>query len=262
MKRADKHWETYGKEDPYYWVTTQEKFKGDISESEKLDTFFNEADQYREKLFQIIRNRLDKNFNPKRVLDYGCGVGRILIPMAKHCEEAVGTDISQPMLDKAELHAEELGYKHVKLALSDDSLSRIEGKFDFIHSIYVFQHIPIQRGMIILERLLRRLNPGGVAMIQMTYSNDMSKHRQFLDWMKMNFPLFLELNNLIHLRKPDTPIMEMHNYPMNRVEELLHKMDIAHKYTRYTKDGPFRGVMLFIQVSSNEEQYVTLPEIP
>ncbi len=34
----------------------------------------------------------------ERVIDFGCGVGRLLIPLARNFEHAVGVDVSEVML--------------------------------------------------------------------------------------------------------------------------------------------------------------------
>ena len=104
MKRSDKHWEKFGKEEPYYWVTTRAKYHGHSIDQEKLREFFAEGENYRQILYETIRRYLTPDFAPIRILGFGCGVGRILLPMARHCESAVGLDISQPMLNKAIRH--------------------------------------------------------------------------------------------------------------------------------------------------------------
>jgi hypothetical protein len=90
----------------------------------------------------------------------------------------------------------------------------------------------------------------------------MPKGREFLNWVKMNIPLALQINNLLHLRAPDAPMMEMHRYPLNRIERILHEFEKAHTYVRFTKDGNYRGVMLFIQLDKSDDKYVDLPPIP
>ena len=228
-----------------------------------MKVFFSEGEEYRNKLFHVIKCRINPDFSPDRILDFGCGVGRILLPMAEKCSSAVGTDVSRAMLEKAVLHCKEAGLDHVELVQSDDDLSQVDGSFDFIHSIYVFQHIPCSRGYKIFKQLLQKLSPGGVAMIQFTYDNDCSKRRNIMHWVKTHVPFALQIINLIRLRAPDTPIMEMHNYSLNRLDRILHELNAAHCYTRYTKDGPFRGVMMFIQVAPRTgQEFVDMTPIP
>lgn len=262
MKKSDSHWEKFGQEDPYYWVTTQNKYHKEEINSEKLNTFFSEGREYRDKLFNVIKKHVAADFAPQRCLDFGCGVGRILLPLAEISSSAVGLDVARTMLDKAELHCREAGLDNVTIAQSDDALSALEGSFDFIHSIYVFQHIPCQRGYKVFRQLLEKLNPGGVAMIQITYSNDLSQYRRIMNWSKENIPLFSQAVNLLHLRAPNTPMMEMHNYSLNHLHRIVHEFNGEQCYARYTQDGPFRGIMLFIQLADPDRDFTDLSPIP
>ena len=63
------------------------------------------------------------------------------------------------------------------LIQGDDGLTGVPGEFDFINTDIVLQHIPPARGLALIERLLTRLRPGGVAAMQLTYA----KGRRFLE---------------------------------------------------------------------------------
>jgi 2-polyprenyl-3-methyl-5-hydroxy-6-metoxy-1,4-benzoquinol methylase len=263
MKSSDRHWDKFGEAEPYYWVTTKNKYHGNSIDAENLKVFFAEGEEYRKNLFQTIRRRLSPDFAPGRILDFGCGVGRTLLPMAQNCDSAVGIDVAQAMLDKAIIHCREAGLDNVKFGLSDDALSQVDGSFDFIHSIYVFQHIPCKRGYKIFRQLLEKLSPGGVAMIQLTYDNDMSRSRNLIDWIKCHIPLTLKVVNLLHLRTPNAPMMEMHNYSINRLVRIVHELKGVKSYLHFTKEGPFRGVMMFIQLTTPDgEDFDALSESP
>ncbi len=261
MNKTYRYWEKFGKEDPYFWVTTNDKFK-DIRDAESLNQFFREGKDYICNIFKIIQNRLNRNFSPTRVLDFGCGAGRVLLPLSDMVDEAVGMDISPTLLNVVEKHKEEKKKTNISLFLSDEKLSLLNGKFDFIHSIYVFQHIPTEQGLSIFRRLIKKLNKDGVAMIHFVYESDITIFRKFIEWTKSEIPYAIELSNILHGRKADTPYMEMYNYPLKKVFRTLHELNINHIYTRYTKDGCYRGVMLFIQKSANDDDFIMLPEIP
>jgi 2-polyprenyl-3-methyl-5-hydroxy-6-metoxy-1,4-benzoquinol methylase len=107
-----------------------------------------------EEVITDVRKHLDKNFVPRKVLDFGCGVGRLLIPLSKLCEEVVGTDVSDSMLAKADKGLKKRDIHNFQLLKSDDDLLLLNGKLDFIHSYIVFQHIPVKRRAKNLVRLL------------------------------------------------------------------------------------------------------------
>ncbi len=261
MNKTEIYWEKFAREDPYFWVTTNDKFKN-IRDTESLNLFFQEGNDYIRNVFQIIRNRLDSNFSPKRALDFGCGAGRVLLPLSDLVDQAVGLDVSPSLLDITDKHIEKKQKKNISLFLSDEKLSQLHGKFDFIHSIYVFQHIPVEQGLSIFWRLINKLSVNGVAMIHFVYESDITILRKFIEWTKSKIPFAIEFANIMNGRKIDTPYMEMYNYPLNMVFRTLHKLNINHIYTRFTKDGCYRGVMLFIQKTSDNDTYIKLPEIP
>ena len=50
--------------------------------------------------------------------------------------------------------------------ISDDELSKATGMFDLVPSYIVLQHIEPERGLKIIDRLLSRVSPGGIAVVQ------------------------------------------------------------------------------------------------
>jgi SAM-dependent methyltransferase len=100
---------------------------------------------------------------PARALDFGCGVGRLTYAMAAHAGEVVGYDVSPAMLNKAEARNE--GSVTFTSAWPD-------GDFDWINSFIVFQHIAPERGLTLLNQLLRSLRPGGLVSLHFTIYRD------------------------------------------------------------------------------------------
>lgn len=67
-----------------------------------------------------IRKRLDNSFEPRRGLDFGCGVGRLSIPMASICRSIVAADVSEFMIEEARENCRINGITNVEFAVSDD----------------------------------------------------------------------------------------------------------------------------------------------
>src|ERR1700745_2897018 len=99
----DNSWERFGKNDPYFAVLTYPQFKSANLNADALDEFFKSGEAYAD---QLISN-LQKSFSLhdlstiKNVLEFGCGTGRIMIPLAKRFESITGVDISESMLKEA-----------------------------------------------------------------------------------------------------------------------------------------------------------------
>ncbi|MBW4473318.1 MAG: class I SAM-dependent methyltransferase [Stenomitos rutilans HA7619-LM2] len=167
---TDQEWEKWGQVDPYFAVLTHAKFRtGNLTQEAKAEFFESGKDHIRHVL-EVCRQHLDQGFTPKRALDFGCGTGRIVIPLAKIAEQVVGLDVSDSMLGEASQNCEEYSMNNIILIKSDDSLSSLSGKFDFIHSFLVFQHIAPSRGKHILINLLKHLEDGGIGALHFTYA--------------------------------------------------------------------------------------------
>jgi len=146
---TDIAWEEWGRRDPYFGVITNPKFRRSELNDHSKREFFESGQSHAHGVLTTIRRFIDPGFAPRTVLDFGCGVGRLLIPFAKVADEVVGLDVSPSMLKEARRNCDEHGLSNIRLLDSDDSLSTVTGTFDLIHSCIVFQHIPPERGRAI-----------------------------------------------------------------------------------------------------------------
>ncbi len=62
---------------------------------------------------------LVRSYGPARVLDAGCGTGRVAVELARHGIEVVGVDVDPVMLDTARRRAPELEWRLGDLATAD-----------------------------------------------------------------------------------------------------------------------------------------------
>ncbi|MBL0125185.1 MAG: methyltransferase domain-containing protein [Betaproteobacteria bacterium] len=136
---TDSAWEAWGQQDPYYGVITDPKFRKSTLTAEAKREFFDSGHAHAGYVMQMIRQHIDPNFKPQLVLDFGCGVGRLIVPFAKLAAEVVGLDVSSAMLLEAKKNCDEQGIDNVQLLVADDELLLLGRQFDLIHSYIVFQ---------------------------------------------------------------------------------------------------------------------------
>ena len=241
---TDVEWERFGAVDPYFGVITDPRFhRHNLSPALKAE-FFDSGTAHVDHVLDVVRRHVRAGFAPERVLDFGCGVGRLTIPFARSAREVVGVDVSQSMLDEAARNCAAFGAAGVRLVRGDDRLSSISGKFDMVHSFIVFQHVPVARGMAILDRLLERLLPGGVGALHFTYGFHGASgpvRRLVKTWV----PGSTFLVNALRRRPLDTPVMQMNAYDMNAILRRLSAHGSTLTHVEHTDHGGALGAFLF-----------------
>jgi SAM-dependent methyltransferase len=170
MSSTDDEWRAWGERDPYYAVNTQPAFRRINLDEKALARFFASGQEHVEWLQAICRRHVDPLFTFGHALDFGCGVGRVALPLARVATSVTGIDISPAMLLEARRHCTAAGLANVAFELSDDALSGLATRFDFVHSFVTLQHIDPRRGRLFFRRLLELTAHGGVAALHVTYA--------------------------------------------------------------------------------------------
>lgn len=207
-RNSDQEWERFGSTDPYFGVLTQECFRGKSLSPETSDAFFASGRAHVAQVLEFIHHYVDPDFRPASALDFGCGVGRVLIPLALDVERATGVDVSASMLRETEKNRALFGAKSVSLV---HSLHGVLGEYDLIHSFVVFQHIPLERGYALYDELLGRLQPGGVSAIHFTVASKKGNVVRLVARLKHQLPLLAGLINWWHRRPFSHPVMQMNH---------------------------------------------------
>jgi SAM-dependent methyltransferase len=102
-----------------------------------------------------------------RVLDFGCGAGRLSQALADHADEVVGVDVSPPMLEVAR-RLDVADRCAFVLNETSDLSAFPSASFDLVYSELVLQHLPARVIDGYLAEFVRVLRPGGVALLQCT----------------------------------------------------------------------------------------------
>jgi 2-polyprenyl-3-methyl-5-hydroxy-6-metoxy-1,4-benzoquinol methylase len=245
---TDRSWEMLGRTDPYYGVLTDEKFRSAKLDAGARQEFFASGSEHMDALL----NRIETLLGPVargRALDFGCGVGRLAIPLARNLGfgGVVGVDISQSMLQEARRNAKEVGLDQIDFVLSDDALSRLEGAFDFVHSFIVLQHIPVARGELIMRQLVERLTPGGVAALHIPFARRTGPLRDLANYARVRVRPLHVLGNLLQGRPWREAPMQMNRYDLNKLFVTLHGCGISHVTAEFIEDGGTTGAYLLLR---------------
>ncbi len=161
-----------------------------------------------------------------RVLDFGCGAGRLSNALAAHFGQVVGVDISAPMLDEARRLDRSGG--RIEFVLNErPDLSRFEDdSFDLVYTDLVLQHLPTDLAEGYLREFARVVRPGGALVVGVPES----ERRTFkgLVFRYVPWPL-VALAQRVILRYPAP--MRMHTLSTERISQLLpHRIAASDEY--------------------------------
>ena len=124
--------------------------------------------------FQTIATQLSTLPRNLAVLDFGCGVGRLMEPLARQGFRVDGTDISEQMLSFARKKPV-LATSQFYLSSGTDCGGAPSGNYDIVYSCLCIQHIATRavRNAIIAS-IADALRDGGMVSIQLHYYPDHS----------------------------------------------------------------------------------------
>lgn len=99
-----------------------------------------------------------------KVLDFGCGPGSFLIPIAPYCKEIIGIDISKKFIEECTNNIKENGLTNAKsLHITPNVLPFKDETFNVIIMVDVIHHLEDIEDN--LEHLFCLLKPGGTVLI-------------------------------------------------------------------------------------------------
>jgi SAM-dependent methyltransferase len=243
---TDRSWQTWAMNDPYFAVLNEPQFSRANLNSDSLAEFFTIGFRHIDHVFDVIRSKIRPAFQPERVLDYGCGVGRLVIPLAQCASTVVGIDISPAMLEQARENCIKFGTDSVRLLNVDEMDSLEPASFELVHSYIVFQHIPVARGELLIRKLISLLAIGGVGAIHLTYSDTRPFFRRRLSALRAQISLVNGAVNVARHRPFFTPLMQMNSYSINRIFDILTNAGCSNLHIEFT-DHSYRGAMLYFE---------------
>jgi SAM-dependent methyltransferase len=170
MKKPDDSaagWEELARHEPYFPVRTADDQAGVDSSTVASDAFFKTGEDDIAALLAAMAALFPRGVRLDSVLDFGCGTGRLTLPLARRAGHVVACEIAPTMLSHARQNAERAGLHNVTFQSCDEITSSADPAFDFVCSLLVFQYIPPSGGYALIHSLVRRLRPDGVAALQL-----------------------------------------------------------------------------------------------
>lgn len=243
-KKEKERWEYFAANNPYHTVVTLEKYKTENLAESLRDEFFSDGALYLEKVWQEIEVNFGQ-FSPSRVLDFGCGVGRVVIPFTTRTTTVTGVDISENMLEEAKHNCQIRNIENVNFFQTDEFFRNDNLKFDLIHSAMVFQHIKPVLGMQMLKTLIERLENHGIAVLHFTYLHTKGWLKSLQLSAYRDIPFLYKIKGILQRRNIE-PFYPIYTYNLNAIMAVLQENDCHRCMVRFSQHG-FNGVLLFFQ---------------
>jgi len=159
-KIMSRDWDARARKNAFYYIASWQK-EWDI------ESFIASGEGDFERLVIPVLTRCGLPTTGKRMLELGCGAGRMTASFAKRFERVCALDLSHEMLSRARrMHAEQ---KNILWLLSNGAdLSCVASdSMDFVFSYLVLQHLPEEElALRYIREMLRVLRPGGVFLFQ------------------------------------------------------------------------------------------------
>lgn len=231
-------WKKWGEIDPYFGVLSRADFKTSTMDCCSRGEFFETGETRIARLFETLHTHFCVSPPVARTLDFGCGVGRLLVPLARRSQRTLGVDVSEHMLEEARSNCSKNDLLSVQFSQSSLLKQQEKGAFDLIVSLLVFVHIPWKKGRHILRTLAQLARPGGVLAVQVLYGTTATpiirRSVEFSYWIK---PLHW-LRNIRAGRNWSTPAMQLHVYPLQQLLEILRSENFKELIVELDNDAP------------------------
>ncbi len=196
-------WRHLGSIKPHFSVLTNTSFLPDKL-PETIDRFWGSGEKEAKELDIILGRHEFGLLSDKTCVEYGCGVGRVTMGLARRFEKVHAYDISLPHLSIAQERAKEIRADNVEFHLCSEGVNTPLHECDVFFSILVFQHNPPPVIGIMIGNALRSLRPGGIAIFQVpTYR--IAYRFKTDEWLAL----------------PNTMDMEMHCFPQPVIFEII-----------------------------------------
>jgi len=163
-------WEGLGRTDPLFGILSDPAKHGAKWDA---DEFFSSGRAHIASLLRSLDD-LRVSFTRGACLDFGCGVGRLTVPLSKSFARTIGVDIAPSMIDLARrYHAAERQCEFV-VNRRPDLRQFPDQTFDLVHSCLVLQHMAPEISVRYIAEFFRVCKPGGLVVFQIP-SNTLSE---------------------------------------------------------------------------------------
>ena len=166
LHRLQRHWDEFGRRDPYWAILTDPLKTGNRW---NVEEFFKTGEH---EVDEVLAWMSSLGVSPRRgrALDFGCGAGRVSQALARHFDSVVGVDIAPSMIALANQHNHHGERCRYVLNERADLRQFPDASVDFLYSRLVLQHLRPTVIKAYVGEFARLLAAGGVAVFNVPVS--------------------------------------------------------------------------------------------
>jgi len=194
LEKIGAAWSHLGMTKPHFSVLTNKQFLPENID-ENIDKFWASGEVESVQVEGMLARHNFTSLSTKICVEFGCGVGRVTMGLARRFAQVHCYDISQGHLALAEQRAQDVGVSNCRFHLCSDNLLNPLAACDFFYSRIVFQHNPPPIIHQLIRNALRSLKPDGIAIFQVpTYCIDY--HYSIREWLAADHELAMQMHCL------------------------------------------------------------------
>jgi len=210
---ADRRFDRFAAREPYFSILTDPRFLRANLTPENEREFFITGEAVVSWMLAVIDAALAPQFAPMSILEYGCGIGRLALPLARRPGSVTAVDRSPEMLKAARKEAERSGLGHIVFQ-SPEELFASGRTFDLVVCYHVLQRMRREEALPLMSRLLALTGAGGVAVFQWPYRTSDPAHVAASRWLREYVPAVNRLMNVLRHKPAGDPFVPTHTFDL------------------------------------------------
>jgi SAM-dependent methyltransferase len=246
--RPDPAFERLAAREPFFAVFPAPHHRAAALTAATRAAFFDSGARLVDALVRTIELRLAPHFEPTAILEYGCGPGRLALPLARLAARVDGTvtavDRSPAMLDALRAEATARGTANMSIEPAAGFWSTAAPRFDFVTCYLVLQRLDPADGLALARSLLGRLLPGGVAAIQVPYRSRAPRAARALRRARTSLPGTNAAVNVARGLPTNEPFIPTRVYDLDRVLQIFRDARFPATHVVFDDHGDLDSVIV------------------
>jgi SAM-dependent methyltransferase len=210
----DARFDHFAAREPLFSILTDPKFLRDRLTPDTEREFFASGDAVVAWMLGVIDAGLVPQFAPMSILEYGCGIGRLALPLGRCPGSVTAVDRSPAMLQLAKQEADRRSLGHIVFQTPAELFASGRA-FDLVVCYHVLQRLRRRDALGLMRQLLALVGPGGVGVFQWPYRAAEDGLVGATRWLRESVPGANTLANVLRRKPAGDPFIPTHTFDLN-----------------------------------------------